>query len=84
MKFYFVYIIESQENNRKYIGFTSDVFKRLSDHNSGKSKYTKAFVPWKLVYFESYSEELKARKRELQLKKSSWHKKQLFDRLFET
>ena len=82
MKFYYVYVIISEVNSSRYIGFTSDIGNRIKYHNAGKSKYTKNYIPWKIVYFESYDDETKARKREIQLKKSSWHKKQLFDRIF--
>ena len=49
---YFVYILESEIDGRLYKGQTSDLDKRLQEHNSGKTKSTKGYIPWKLVHFE--------------------------------
>jgi len=44
---YRVYVI--QNGKRKfYIGMTDDVERRLSDHNTGVSKWTKGRGPWEL------------------------------------
>ena len=51
---YFVYILESEVDGRLYKGQTSDIEKRIKEHNSGKTKSTKGYVPWKLVYFEKF------------------------------
>ncbi len=51
---YFVYVLESEIDGRLYKGQTSDIEKRLTEHNSGKTKSTKGYKPWKLVYFERY------------------------------
>lgn len=51
---YFVYVIESQIDGRLYKGQTTDIYNRLKEHNSGKTKSTKGFSPWKLVYFEKF------------------------------
>jgi putative endonuclease len=50
---YFVYILESETDGRHYKGQTSDIDKRVKEHNSGKTKSTKGYMPWKLVYFEN-------------------------------
>jgi putative endonuclease len=51
---YFVYILESDLDGRLYKGQTSDIAKRIKEHNSGKTKSTKGYKPWKLVYFETF------------------------------
>ena len=51
---YFVYILESEIDGRLYKGQTSEVAKRISEHNSGKTKSTKGYKPWKLVYLETF------------------------------
>jgi putative endonuclease len=51
---YFVYILKSEIDGRLYKGQTIDIEKRLKEHNSGKTKSTKGYVPWKLVYFEKF------------------------------
>jgi len=64
-----VYILKSSVTNKYYVGQTSDIEKRLLYHNSGYSKYTKAGIPWKLVYSENYDSRQQAMKREAELKK---------------
>lgn len=51
---YFVYVLESNIDGRLYKGQTSDIEKRIIEHNSGKTKSTKGYKPWKLVYFETF------------------------------
>lgn len=65
---YYVYALKSKRNGDLYIGFTSDLRKRFSQHNSGKTRSTKANRPWSLVYYESYLVKADATKREKQLK----------------
>ena len=52
MENYFVYILESQKDNRFYSGQTNNLEKRIQDHNKGYSKYTKSFRPWKLFAYK--------------------------------
>ena len=65
---YFVYVLKSEKDGRLYKGFTDNIDRRLKEHNSGKTKSTKPYKPWKLVYFEECSDKENARKRELFLK----------------
>jgi putative endonuclease len=65
---YFVYVLFSQKLNKRYIGSTRDVKNRLKEHNTGKSKFTKAGIPWKMIYQESFQTNQEARRRELLLK----------------
>ena len=51
---YFVYVLESQVDGRFYKGQTTNIENRLNEHNSGNTKSTKGFKPWKLVYFEQF------------------------------
>ncbi|OAQ38555.1 endonuclease [Pedobacter psychrophilus] len=50
---YYVYALISEKDNRIYVGFSSNLDKRLKEHNSGKTKSTKGYRPWKLIYNES-------------------------------
>ncbi|MEC4003073.1 GIY-YIG nuclease family protein [Flavobacterium sp. SUN052] len=52
--YYFVYVLESEIDGRLYKGQTSNIENRLKEHNSGKTRSTKGFIPWKLVYFEKF------------------------------
>ena len=68
---YFVYVLESEIDGRLYIGQTSDIEKRLTEHNSGKTKSTKGYKPWKLVYFETFETRDEALLREKYFKTGS-------------
>lgn len=65
---YYVYLLKSFKNNDIYVGYTSDLKRRFSDHNNGFVRATKPNTPWKLIYYESYSDKRDATKRERQLK----------------
>lgn len=65
--FSYVYILRNQKG-KWYIGSTNNLRKRLSQHNFGKSTYTKHRGPWELIYYEASKHENDARSRELFLK----------------
>ena len=70
---YYIYILESQKDKGFYIGVTSDIKRRLEEHNSGLSKSTKPRQPFKLVRVEEFPDSKSAYNRErfLKSKKSS-------------
>ena len=68
---YFVYVLKSEIDGRLYKGQTTDLEKRVKEHNSGKTKSTKGYVPWKLVYFEKFNLIEKALIREKYFKTGS-------------
>lgn len=46
----FVYLLQSMDYpNKRYVGLTGDLEKRLADHNSGRSPHTSRYMPWKVV-----------------------------------
>ena len=65
---YYVYILQSQKDFGYYIGVTSNVEKRLSEHNAGLSKSTKCRRPFKIMRVEEYPEIKTAYQRERFLK----------------
>ena len=65
---FYVYIIKSKKTKELYVGFTSDLDKRLLSHNDSGNIATKHGVPWEFVYVEGYKSERDARLRELKLK----------------
>ena len=65
---YHVYILQSKKNVKFYIGCTSDLNKRLCSHNNGKTKSTKPYRPWEIIYTEVFSDKNEAYKREWFLK----------------
>ncbi len=65
---YFVYVLKSDIFDRTYTGMTSNLEKRLRQHNNSENKSTKAYVPWRLIYKEEFDSRFEARKREKYLK----------------
>jgi len=65
---YCVYILRSEKDGSFYIGHTADLEERLKRHNHGKSLYTKAKVPWKLIYQEDFCSRSEAMQREREIK----------------
>ncbi|MES2515197.1 MAG: GIY-YIG nuclease family protein [Bacteroidota bacterium] len=61
---YFTYILISQKDSRYYYGYTSNLYERLSRHNSGMVRSTKARIPFKIHYFEEFNSKTEAIKRE--------------------
>ena len=66
--FHYVYIIQSLKNKSLYVGYTRDLIKRLDQHNNGNSTYTKKYIPWQLIHYEAYRNEIDAKRREKYLK----------------
>ena len=66
--FYYVYTIESMENGNLYIGYTTDLKRRLKEHNLGLNFSTKPYRPWRVVYYEACLNEQDAKRREKYLK----------------
>ena len=49
---------------RTYVGYTSNIRRRITDHNSGKVEATKYFRPWKIIYTENADSLAGAKDRE--------------------
>ena len=64
----FVYVLKSENHYRFYVGMTSNIENRIREHNSGKTKSTKGYRPWKLFFFEEFDTRQEARDREKYLK----------------
>ena len=65
---FYIYILWSEKLRKRYVGYTSDIAKRVHEHNEGNSKFTKSGIPWKLVHTEELSTKTEAIKRETFLK----------------
>ncbi|GAB4300244.1 MAG: hypothetical protein Kow0098_27470 [Ignavibacteriaceae bacterium] len=74
MKF-FLYILYSPAALRTYVGQTNNISNRLSLHNSGKVRSTKAFSPWILIFSEAFSSRADAMKKEKWFKSPVGRKK---------
>ena len=64
MKFYFVYVLYSLKDEKLYIGYSSDVFRRLEQHNTGENSSTKHRRPLELIFYEAYKYKEDAIRRE--------------------
>lgn len=65
---YYVYILENSDKSW-YIGYASDLRKRLADHENGNGCRTTSLKSgWDLIYYEAYKEKLDALGRERFLK----------------
>ena len=77
---WYVYVLYSPSSRRFYTGMTQDFERRIQEHNNGKTKSTKGFRPWKLVYSEVAEDRVSARNRESFLKSGigrEWIRKRL-------
>ncbi len=69
MKLSYVYILTDSKNQKLYIGITSNLIKRISEHkNHIIEGYTRRYNLDKLVYFEEFFDIKTAIKREKNLK----------------
>ncbi len=67
---YYLYILECADGTL-YTGITTDLERRLEEHNSSEkgAKYTRTRRPVKLCYSEVYEDRSSASKRECEVKK---------------
>ncbi|MFN3871851.1 MAG: GIY-YIG nuclease family protein [Ignavibacterium sp.] len=72
---YYIYILKSLKFDKFYTGYTNDLKRRLNEHNSGKSEYTRKFKPWKIDYFEECNDVEEARQKEKYYKSASGRRK---------
>jgi len=77
---YFVYVLKSQKDGELYTGFTSNLERRLLEHNQGLEISTKSRIPFELIYYEWCIDKKDAIRREKYLK-SGWGKRYLKLRL---
>jgi putative endonuclease len=70
----YVYLLQSDTAaDQHYVGLTTDLKRRLVDHNAGKSSHTSKFTPWRLVTYVAFSDQAKATAFERYLKSGSGH-----------
>jgi putative endonuclease len=67
---YFVYILTSRRRGVLYVGFTSDLVRRMSEHKAKLvPSFSKTYGLTLLVYYEEYPTIAAARAREAVLKR---------------
>lgn len=69
---HYTYILKSVSHpDQSYIGYTSNLKQRLTNHNSGKSLHTSKFKPWQLDFYCAFNDKHKALDFEKYLKSHS-------------
>ena len=61
---YTVYIIKSSKDNKRYIGCTKNILRRLDEHNNGLVKSIRKRRPLELIYTEGFENKSDAIARE--------------------
>lgn len=69
MKTSYVYLSRSMKDGKFYVGWTTDLKRRLEDHNAGLVRSTKSRTPFELMHHETYPSPELAKKRERSLKR---------------
>ena len=78
---HYMYVLQSESDKaRFYIGCTSNLKRRLAEHDAGQVETTRD-SKWRLVYYEAFLTLSAARKREYRLKTSRNAKNQLMKRI---
>lgn len=73
---WYIYIVRCRDGTL-YTGITTDLDRRIKDHNRGTgSKYTASRRPVKLVYSEPHPDRSSALKREAQIKRFTRREKE--------
>ncbi len=66
--FFYIYILESAKDKKRYVGYTTNLVRRVEEHKKGLSFATRPRLPMKLIYFEACTNEEDAKRREFYLK----------------
>ena len=61
---YYAYILVSEQTARRYFGSCENLETRLANHNAGKVRSTKAYRPYRVLYFETFDTRAEAFARE--------------------
>ncbi|MFH1458010.1 MAG: GIY-YIG nuclease family protein [Candidatus Omnitrophota bacterium] len=78
---HYVYVLQSKKDKSIYIGYTSDLKRRVEEHNKGLCTSTKDRIPFGLAAYEAYFSESDARTRERRLKQFKNAYKELMKRI---
>ena len=65
---FYVYVLRSESDLGFYIGFSTNLRQRISEHKRSLALATAHRGPWKLIYYEAYLERDDALGREHYLK----------------
>jgi putative endonuclease len=68
MNISYVYVLQWESDDGLYIGFSTDLRRRLKEYQAEKSFATSYRGPWRLIYYKAYLEKADALGREKFLK----------------
>lgn len=68
---FFAYVIKSVDHDYFYKGHCEDLEKRLKQHNAGYTESIKKWIPFKIIYFESFDTREEAIRREKYFKSAA-------------
>ncbi|MCX6933033.1 MAG: GIY-YIG nuclease family protein [Verrucomicrobia bacterium] len=80
MNYQYVYVLRSLADGNFYVGYTSDLKRRIAEHHAGRVPSTAKRLPIDLVYYEACRTQTDATKREKYLK-TAWGKRYIKSRL---
>ncbi|MGZ3416047.1 MAG: GIY-YIG nuclease family protein, partial [Isosphaeraceae bacterium] len=60
---YYVYVLKSKRDGQLYIGMTSNLDRRLHQHNTGQTRSIRSRIPFELLFSESFEDRTTARTR---------------------
>ena len=70
---FYVYVLKNPEG-RLYIGFSTDLQKRVHQHQANEGGWTRGRGPWELVHYETFTNRIEAVRRERNLKRGKPNK----------
>lgn len=69
---HYVYLLQSIPHpERRYIGSTKDLKRRIAEHNTGKGEHTRTYRPWRLITYAAFADPRRAQEFERYLKTGS-------------
>ena len=71
MKFYITYVLLSERDKKLYVGYTSNLERRIAQHLNGEVSSTSSRRPLKLIYYEAHLLKATALRRERYFKTSA-------------
>jgi putative endonuclease len=78
---FYVYLLQEVVSRKVYIGYTSDLRRRVKEHQTGIACQTTKTGQWRLIYYEAFLAKEDAVMRERKLKHHGSAKNKLLARL---
>jgi len=79
---YCVYVLQHTMNGERYIGYTNDLRRRITEHNAGLQAATRRKSgKWILIYAEIFRAKSDAQTRERRLKNNARGRQELWKRI---